>query len=304
MVRAYEGHYASLDVGIARQRSLSIDVWCRRSLWGAAELRRSEYYNDFALPNKLHDTVGISALAGSQRVRISLLYARAARGRQVDARRLGLLELLLPAFRTGVALSMGTGERRDSMTDIIDYIDHPLAVCDETGHELHQNGALNRAAAALGDERLVGMIGRVTRAVASARETTPRSGVVKVRLASPSGEWRLSGSTLPWEADTPATKILVSIARRDPTSAAVAALRSRYRLTAREAQVVELLRRRRSNAEIARALCISGHTARHHTESVLLKLALQSRTQVEERLAVEENRAVAREPAQGNDAEF
>jgi DNA-binding CsgD family transcriptional regulator len=221
-------------------------------------------------------------------VRISLLYAGAVRGRRTDAQRLGLLELLLPAFRTGVALSTSTGELREAMTDIIDYIDHPLALCDESGREVHHNGALDRAAAALGDERLVGMIGRVTRAVAKARKTTPRGGVVKVRLASPSGEWRLRGSTLPWEADTAAAKILVSIARRDPTSVSVAALRSRYRLTAREAQVMELLRRRRSNAEIARALCISAHTARHHTESVLLKLGLQSRTLVEERLVTDD----------------
>lgn len=56
-----------------------------------------------------------------------------------------------------------------------------------------------------------------------------------------------------------------------------------YRLTRREMEVASLLRLRRSNAEIARTLGISGHTARHHTESVLAKLGLHSRTEVDER---------------------
>src|SRR5688572_26547656 len=46
ILRAYQSHYASVDIGIARQRSLAIEVWCRRRLWGASELRRSEYFND------------------------------------------------------------------------------------------------------------------------------------------------------------------------------------------------------------------------------------------------------------------
>jgi DNA-binding CsgD family transcriptional regulator len=288
IVRAYEEHYASVDVGIARQRSLSIDVWSRCALWGAAELRHSEYYNDFARPNRLLDAMGISARARAERVRVSFISTRAVRGRTAGARRLGLLELLLPAFRTGVALSMSTGECRNWIADVIDCTDHPLAVCDEAGHDVHHNGALDRAAAVLGGEQLVGAIAHVTRAVAVARKTSPSGGVVSMNLATPSGEWRVRGSTLPWEVDTPSPTILVSVARIAPTSASAVALRSRYGLTAREAQVMELLCRRRSNAEIARALCISAHTARHHTESVLLKLGLQSRTQVEERLTTEE----------------
>lgn len=51
----------------------------------------------------------------------------------------------------------------------------------------------------------------------------------------------------------------------------------RYHLTARELEVALLLSRGASNAEIATALRISEHTARHHTRHVLLKLGLHSR---------------------------
>ncbi|MGH7678647.1 MAG: response regulator transcription factor [Gemmatimonadaceae bacterium] len=292
IIHDYQDHYASVDAGITRQRLHSIDVWCRRSLWNAAELQRSEYYNDFARPNRLLDVFGISVHAGSMRVRISLLCTRASTARGSATARLRLLELVHPAFRTGVALSIATHEKtsRDSMTNIIDCIDHPLALCDEAGRELHHNGALDRAAAEIDDEQLVSTIGQVTRAVALARKTTPSGGAVSVNVAMPNSEWRIRGSTLPWESTKSSSPILVSLARTEVACAPVTALRASYGLTAREAQVTELLRRRRSNVEIARALGISAHTARHHTENVLLKLRLQSRNQVEERLAADEQR--------------
>jgi DNA-binding CsgD family transcriptional regulator len=58
-------------------------------------------------------------------------------------------------------------------------------------------------------------------------------------------------------------------------------LNERFGLTAREADVSLLLAQRRSNAEIARVLGISPHTARRHTEQVLLKLGAKRRQEVE-----------------------
>jgi DNA-binding NarL/FixJ family response regulator len=48
-------------------------------------------------------------------------------------------------------------------------------------------------------------------------------------------------------------------------------------LTRREAEVAELLSQGRSNQAIARALNISEHTARHHTQRILSKLEVHSR---------------------------
>ena len=61
-------------------------------------------------------------------------------------------------------------------------------------------------------------------------------------------------------------------------------LRERYRLTEKEAHVAILLAERRSNAEIAETLRISPHTARRHTENVMLKLNVNSRFSVESAL--------------------
>ena len=62
-------------------------------------------------------------------------------------------------------------------------------------------------------------------------------------------------------------------------------LRAHFSLTMSEARVACLLAARRSNDQIASALCISTHTARHHTEKVFLKLRVHRRTDVVERLA-------------------
>lgn len=62
-------------------------------------------------------------------------------------------------------------------------------------------------------------------------------------------------------------------------------IRERFRLTAREAKVASLLAAGYRNAAIARALDISEHTARHHTERILSKFGLTSRAQVAAKLS-------------------
>ena len=54
-------------------------------------------------------------------------------------------------------------------------------------------------------------------------------------------------------------------------------LSKQFGLTRREAEVAELLSQGRSNQAIARALKISEHTARHHTQRILSKLEVHSR---------------------------
>ena len=57
-------------------------------------------------------------------------------------------------------------------------------------------------------------------------------------------------------------------------------LRSRFGLTKNEVRVAKLIAEDLSNDEIADRLCISPHTARHHTERILSKLGVRSRTLV------------------------
>ena len=65
--------------------------------------------------------------------------------------------------------------------------------------------------------------------------------------------------------------------RKDRERGALA-LADRYGLSLRELEVALLLAEGRTNVEIATAVKVSTHTARHHTQHVLGKLGVRSRT--------------------------
>ena len=64
-------------------------------------------------------------------------------------------------------------------------------------------------------------------------------------------------------------------------------------LTAREWEIALLLAARATNAEIAKLLGISSHTARHHTQHILEKFAVRSRARMRDRILAALTRARA-----------
>lgn len=77
------------------------------------------------------------------------------------------------------------------------------------------------------------------------------------------------------------TSVLVVVVGRDEDRVpSEEAIRQHFGLTRRESAVAWCLAHRQSNDEIARALSVSPHTARHHTERVLGKLKVHSRRAV------------------------
>ena len=68
--------------------------------------------------------------------------------------------------------------------------------------------------------------------------------------------------------------------RAVPAELTAAELGERYCLTGRETVVSRLLAAGHSNAEVARLLGVSIHTARRHVEHVLTKLGVHSRAAV------------------------
>lgn len=78
--------------------------------------------------------------------------------------------------------------------------------------------------------------------------------------------------------------VLMTVQPVDPGIPADETLRRLLGLTPKEVDVARLLAEGRSNAGIAAALCISPHTARHHTERIMSKLGVRSRAEVGPRL--------------------
>ncbi|MGE5290783.1 MAG: response regulator transcription factor [Micromonosporaceae bacterium] len=100
-----------------------------------------------------------------------------------------------------------------------------------------------------------------------------------------SGRVRVQGTEYLFQAEilrtTQADRVpVVFVERADAAAFSETELRSRFGLTGREAQVAGRLAARRTNREIAAELHISEHTARRHTERVLLKLGVRHRENV------------------------
>jgi len=111
--------------------------------------------------------------------------------------------------------------------------------------------------------------------------TRPVQGPAAVRQFMIGGErYRIVVDVLPPNEKGEAVPV-ATVERVTEDRAAERTLRQRFRLTEKETRVAVLLAQRRSNAEIADSLGISPHTARRHTENVMLKLNVTSRYSVE-----------------------
>jgi DNA-binding CsgD family transcriptional regulator len=98
-------------------------------------------------------------------------------------------------------------------------------------------------------------------------------------VRTPEGTIRLGAS--PWPAGPFATGGGVLVVAR---LIAERGVEGRFGLSPQESRVARLLAQGLSNAEVARQLCISAHTARHHTQRVLSKLEVRSRAAVAAKL--------------------
>lgn len=110
---------------------------------------------------------------------------------------------------------------------------------------------------------------------------------------TPGGHWSVSARVL----KTGRTSIVAVVVQAESAGGAVqrtrpsdspvdtAWLRTHFGLTRAEARVAYLLHQRYTNREVAQSLSISPHTARHHTEKILLKLGITRRSEVPARIA-------------------
>ena len=113
------------------------------------------------------------------------------------------------------------------------------------------------------------------------REMSGFAGGTPVReVISRNRHYRLEGHRLANSPDRTGPIVLVFVDEAKPQLPADDEMRRRFGLTRKESCVARLIADDRTNDQIAKELCISPHTARHHTERILAKLGANSRTQV------------------------
>jgi DNA-binding CsgD family transcriptional regulator len=96
--------------------------------------------------------------------------------------------------------------------------------------------------------------------------------------------YRLKGSFIGLDLFGKGPITLITLERPAPDPLSDEALRERFNLSKKESQVLRLLIEGNTNEEIARALFVSPHTVRHHTEHIFGKLSVRSRAEVAARV--------------------
>lgn len=250
----------------------------------------SPYNQEYAGANGAHDPLLAAHFLGGNDARgMACLHFWHERptGRLFGEREVAILRMLHPAFRAGVEMVTRWGGHRVQLLDALDALGQAAMVFDLTGRPLHQTPALTALLAAdpeaptLRAEIDAAMTGLccVLRARASRGSNwTACPGVSEVRTAYARYEVRalLYGD----EPRGSSATILISLERRTPVPSSEAELRELYGLMRAEVRVARLIAQGHSNAEIADALFISPHTARRHTERILQKLNVRSRSGV------------------------
>jgi DNA-binding CsgD family transcriptional regulator len=287
VLSTYVNRFADLDRSRVAAREYGLEAWTLDDLWQPGELQRSKYYQLFAVPNQLHDTVGVTLQIASPRAELCLLFHRTRPGPSgtTDHRR-ELLGVLLEPIRAGFALNLGTNDPSCELSPVIDVTGQALVLYGLDGRELAQNPVMRRVLAQ--DEERDALLNQI-RGVANSvlaclsvggepRDRSHRKADgTRREVATSQAAYRLRGNLVGRNALGHGTAVLVSLDRVAFQVPAPDSIRARYSLTVRELQVASLLMHRLTNGEIARMLGISPHTARHHTESVLTKVGVRSR---------------------------
>jgi DNA-binding CsgD family transcriptional regulator len=247
------------------------------------------------IPNRFYDALGLVAAtkspAGSRNAAELIVHHERANGRKFGERGVALFKLLHPAFTAAMRTHVKLASQRHELESVLDALVDGYLLCDAFGRVLHVTPALSMLLRADPErDRLSGELLATTRILAhlinSCAELSSAGSCFpldrEVRTAS--ATYTVRGTLMPEGVLASTRVIMVALCPRMPARAGEAELQERFGLTQRQARVALLLADGRSNAEIACVLSISPHTARHHTEQVLLKLGAKSRAEVASKL--------------------
>jgi DNA-binding CsgD family transcriptional regulator len=219
------------------------------------------------------------------RVGLSFLHERPV-SEETTTRQLALLGLVHAPFRAAVLANISLAAYRARLAHVMDSITPGLLICDFAGRMLHRNPEMKRLLAQEPERDLIAAeIRQIVLAVGQRARRRPGAAHAGGHPASCEVRTRSALYSLRASCVGPTTVgadggILIALERLTPEMPPGEVLGERYALTKREIDVTYLLLHGKSNADIAQALAISEHTARHHTESVLAKLGVHSRTEI------------------------
>ncbi|WP_412067037.1 helix-turn-helix transcriptional regulator [Rubrivirga sp. IMCC43871] len=250
-------------------------------------LRDSPFFNETAAAmgaGHLHGLYLPRGLDDGEKAQVEVYHVDGERSPFGDAG-VDVLALLAPAFEAGA----GALARLDGQRAVLDALAEPAAAFDGAGRIHHENAALGRA---LGHDAQRAWVLGAARALARDLGADESPSPCPFRtVETERGRYRLRGTLLPRSPFGPGPGILITVEPPAEPWPEPTAIRARFGLTRREAEVALLLARGLTNDDVADRLCISPHTARRHTERVMAKLDVPARAQVAAAVLVDHRQA-------------
>lgn len=257
-------------------------VWVREELCPASEFLPSEYYNDWCLPYGNLDSAGMRTRFGRTEEDESylVLNSRSAGQFRPGSQVVDLLTFLQPAFAAGVRLALLGPQLRQDWSEMLDALPVPGFLIGVSGRILHVP-ALGRAL--LGrDPDEAGLMAFLRAWAVEFADAPAEPALARRVIERPHGRLVVRAALLntgPLVGQEPV--VLFTTEPLTPHRATPReALRMRFLVTPREAEVAELIAAGLSTKEIADRLGISIHTARRHSEHLFSKLGLRRRAEV------------------------
>lgn len=295
--RAYAEYYWRLDTGYQlRRKALGLEVNNLAMVYDMATLGETEVYNDFSRHYGFLDALAMSTDLDPWSASAAVVVYHERETTPVFGERgVALLELLLPALKAGATTCVQHSARRASALHFVDGLREGCLVVDSAGIVVHQTAALD--AMLDGEPERARIRTELSRMASTLAASLPRAGSTGQRAVRPlvgnsvrrtmrtaRASYVLAGSFLGAGAADPETLVLVTVDRATPMPLSDAALHERHGLTPREIEVARLLEVGHTDGRIAALLGVTIHTAQRHTERVLAKLDVHSRSAVGARL--------------------
>jgi DNA-binding CsgD family transcriptional regulator len=276
---------------LEKRRRLGLNVAGFADIYDVDVVKRSPFYNDVVIPNRLLEPIDLIAdFDGAPMPAVlGFVFEDEHAALKKLERNKQMLSLVVPAFVAGVTSYVRMARVRAGFASLVDSLDVGATIVALDGKVLDENQAM-KALVDVDPERtrIRALVKQSSLAIATivARGKSPdwtkQSRPVEVRTAL--GKYRISAIFVP-DGFLNAQGAVVAFTERLPSTAIDSqALTTRFGLTSREIQTAQLVSRGYSTRQIATEMGISFNTARRHTEHVLLKLNMHSRSAIAAKL--------------------
>jgi DNA-binding CsgD family transcriptional regulator len=294
----YVAYYHQFDTGLAqRRRDLGLEVVPVRKIYDLQKLTRTEIWNEWSSPHHLFDALAITVdVPGVPAPAGFWFYHEYAQSPTFGHRGEVLLQLALPAVKAGLQSVHQLDAHQRELMAAMERLQQPALLVDRTGNLLYRNAPCGQLLHEESErQRVEAEIRRLAVRVAAVVErralqksdTQTMDDAPSCDIRTSRGLYRMTATWLRPGLIAPRGTVLVMLARRAGGAPDPRPFAARYRLTVREMEVLQLLRRGTSVPEVAGHLGVSRHTARHHVEALRTKLGVRRISQIVAMLADE-----------------